>query len=111
MAVEDGILDALTLLAAIIIAQTENIAAEGDDGDKVASCEQRHAKVAKTPDHFECGQGTKHDEDTSREDAENVDHRFILREETDIGLTIIIIADDAAKGEEQDGHRNEYRTK
>ena len=94
-AVEGGFLDALTLLTAVVVKQTESVATKEDDSNEVAGREESHEEVDDVPDEFETGNGTKDDHHASRTDAINSHDCRIWRYKTDIRLTIIVVADDA----------------
>ena len=63
---EDGFFDALSFLLAIVIQQSECITSQDDNGDEVASREERHEEVDDVPDKFKAGYGTKDDHQTCR---------------------------------------------
>ena len=63
--VELRVADALTLLPAVVVEQTEGILTESDDGYEVAGCEQGHTDVDHVPRHIEGDKGTDHHHHTA----------------------------------------------
>ena len=105
-AVEDGLLDAVAFLCAVVVEQPEHILAQGDDGDEVAGGEDGHAEVTEVPYHIEADHGAKYHHHPSGTNAVDGDDGVVGGHETDVRLTVIIIADDRREGEEQDGEEN-----
>ena len=108
-AVECGFLDALTLLTAVVVEQTEGVATKEDDGNEVAGREEGHKEIDDVPDEFETGNSSKDDHHASRTNAINGHYRRIRCDKTDIRLTVIVVADDAGEGEEEDGNGHKNR--
>ena len=104
---EGGVLDAAALLATVVIEQAEDVLAEADDGYEVAGGEEGHEEVAQIPDELQRGEGAEHHQHTAREQAVDDEGCAVGGDEADIGLTIIIIADDTGEGEEKDGNGDE----
>ena len=108
-AVECGFLDALTLLTAVVVKQTESVATKEDDGNEVTGREEGHEEIDDVPDEFETGNSSKDDHHASRKDAINGHYRRIRCDKTDIRLTVIVVAEDAGEGEEEDGNGHKHR--
>ena len=60
-AVEGGFLDALTLLTAVVVKQTESVATKEDDGNEVTGREEGHEEINDVPYQLEAGQGSEDD--------------------------------------------------
>ena len=103
---EDGFFNTLTLLLTIVVQQAEGITSQDHDGDEVAGREECHEEIDDVPDKFKAGYGTKDDHDTCRADAVDGHYRIVRRDEADVGLAIIIVADDAGECKEQNGYSN-----
>ena len=58
-AMEDGFFYALSLLLAVVVEQSEGIAAQKDDGNEVAGREEGHEEVDDVPYQFKAGQCTE----------------------------------------------------
>ena len=101
---ENGILDATTPLLTVIIKQLEGVFAQEHQGDEVAQRQQRHEKVTQVPNEIKTCDGTKEDKHTARQETEDGQDFFVLGQEMDIGLAIVIVTDDAAEGKEENRH-------
>ena len=109
-AVECGFLDALTLLTAVVVKQTESVATKEDDGNEVTGREEGHEEIDDVPDEFETGNSSKDDHHASRTNAINGHYRRIRCDKSDVRLTVIVVADDAGESEEEDGNGYEHRS-
>ena len=101
---------AATLLAAVVIEQAERVVTEGDYRDEIAGGEECHEEVAETPNKIKRSESSEYDEDSAREQPVDGHHTAVVGEETDIGLAIVVIADNAGESEEEDGNRHEERS-
>ena len=106
---EDGFLDATSFLLAVVVEQAEGIASQQDDSHKVASRQEGHEEVDDVPHQLEAGKGTEDDHQATRTETIDCHHLGIRRDEADVGLAIVIVADDAvpgaADGTREDGQR------
>ena len=109
-AVEHRLLDATTLLLAVIVKQAEGVFAKHHNGYQVAGRKEGHKEVDDVPYQLEAGHGTKHHHDATGEEAVDGQHRGIGRDEADIGCAVIVVADDAGEGKEENGYGDEHRT-
>lgn len=107
---EDGFLDALALLTAIVVEKTEGIAAQQDNGYKVAGREKGHEQVDDVPHQLETGKRSEDDHQSTRAKAIECHYKGVGRNETDVGFAIIVIADNAGKRKEEDGNGHKYGT-
>ena len=105
---ELGILDAATFLGTVVVKQLEDMLAQENQGNEVAQGQQGHEQVTQVPDELKTGHRAKEDEHAAREYAEHLNCPFFVGQETNVGLTIIVIADDAAEGKQdnRDGHKD-----
>ena len=108
---ENGFFNTLAFLLLVILKQQKYVFTQYDDGYQVACREQGHAQVTQTPYKFQARQGTKHHDHASREYSVNRQYQLVLRHKPYIGLPVIIVADNTRKGKQQNGHRNEDRTR
>ena len=109
-AVEGGLADAAALLAAVVVEQTEGVASQEDDSHKVAGRKQSHAEVAETPYELERRKGAKEHHEASGTDAIEGYHPCVVGNEPDVGLAVIVVADDAGEGEQENGDGHEDGT-
>ena len=58
---ENRLLDAIALLLAVVVEQTEGIAPQKRNGYKVASCKECHKEIDEIPHEFKTGYGTEDD--------------------------------------------------
>ena len=100
--------DAVALLCPVVVEQSEGIASEEGDGDEVAGCEEGHEEVDDVPNELEAGHGTEHHHQACRAEAVNGHHRLVVRNEADVSLTVVVVADDARESEEEDGDGDEH---
>ena len=105
---ECRLLDALPLLSPIVVEQSEGITAQEYDGRQVAGRQEGHEEVDNVPNQFETGHSAEYHHHPCRADAVDGHHRRVGSNEADISLAIIIIADDAGEGEEEDGYGHEH---
>ena len=89
--------------------QEEGLLAQQGDSDQVADRHQSHGDIRQTPDQIEAGQGAK-EHHAPHQQAIDQEHRWAGGDETDVCLALIVVADDATEGEQQDGHRHEDTT-
>ena len=94
-AMEARFLDALALLLAIVVQQAEGIFAQQDDGYEVAGGEESHEEVDDVPHQLEAGHSTEHHHHTCLEDAVDGHHFLAGRDEADVCLAVIVVANDA----------------
>ena len=106
---ESRLLYSVAFLSPIVIEQPEHIFSERDNSYEIASCQKRHAEVTQIPNKLKACQSPNHHEDSARKDAICREHHGVGGHEADVGLTIIVIANNRGKGEEGDGHRDEHR--
>ena len=107
-AMENGFFYALTLLCAIVVKQAECISAQQHDGDKVASREECHKEIYDIPHQLETGHGTKHHHHTCRTNAIGGHHLIVLSDKADVSLAIVVVADDAGEGKQEDGDGDKH---
>ena len=88
----------------------ESILAKSENRYEVADGNQSHEKVAETPYKIEAGNRTEHDHHAAGNHAQEDDCRGTMCQETHVGLAIVVIADNAAESEEEDGYGDEDRT-
>ena len=93
-AMEDWLLDAVAFLLAIVIEQTEGIAAKEDDSHKVAGRKEGHEEINDVPHQFKAGEGTEYHHQSCRCNAIGRHHFRIWCDEPDVSLTVVIVADD-----------------
>ena len=93
---ENRVLDALALLGPVVVKQLEDMFAQEHQRNKVAQRDQCHEQVTQVPYKFETGHSAKEDEATTREKTEHGERPLLVGQEADIGLSIVIVADDAA---------------
>ena len=105
---ENGFFYALTLLCSIVVKQAECISAQQHDGDKVASREECHKEIYDIPHQLETGHGTKHHHHTCRTNAIGGHHLIVLSDKADVSLAIVVVADDAGEGKQEDGDGDKH---
>ena len=93
-AVERRFLDAATLLLSVVVQQTEGIFAKNDDGYEVARCEECHEEIDDVPHQFEAGHSPENHHHTARENAIDSHYRRVGGDETNVGLAVIVVAND-----------------
>ena len=103
-AVEGGRGDALALLLPIVVEEAEGILAQEEYGNEVAGGEEGHAEVDDTPYRVEGDESTEDDHHAAGAEAVEGEDAGATRHESDISLAIIVVADNAGIGEEEDGH-------
>lgn len=106
-AMEGGRGDAPALLLTVVVEEAESVFAQEDDGDEVAGGEEGHAEVDDAPDGVEGDEGSEHDHHAAGEEAIEGEGTAAAGHETDIGLAVVVVADDAGIGEKENGHGDE----
>ena len=91
---EYRLFNTLALLVAIVVEQAEGIASQEHDGYEVAGREEGHEEVNDIPYQFETGQSTEYDHHACREQTVCCHHFRVRGDETDIGFTVIVVAND-----------------
>lgn len=99
---EDRLFDTGFLLLTVVFQQAESVSAQQNDGNEIAHREECHTEIAYHPDKVEAHQRTEHDHHTGRGYAIGGHDGIAFREETDVCLAIIVVADDAGEGKEED---------
>ena len=102
---EDRTLYAPSLLIKIVVEQPESIFAQKQYCHEIAESHQGHSYVGKAPHKIKTCQRAEHDH---ADNQKTIDKHGPLarREETYVGLAVIIVAENAAVGEEQSGYGN-----
>ena len=100
--VEGGV-DASLFLGNVVAQQPECLAREEYDGNEIANGHQSHGDIGKTPCKVEAHHGTTHHH-TTYEHAIEPQVDGAAADEADVGLAIIVVADDATEGKEQNGN-------
>lgn len=96
-------LDAGFFLAGVVVEEQEGLAAEQDDGYEVTDGHEGHRDVREVPHGLERGEGTE-DDHSADEQAISIQRKAALRDEADVRFSIIVISNDAAECEQQDGY-------
>ena len=107
---EDGFFYALALLLAVVVKQPKGIAAQQDNSHQVAGREESHEEIDDVPHQFETGQRSEYDHEACRADAINGHDGRVGGDEADVRLTVIVIADNAGKGEKENSNGYEDGT-
>ena len=104
---EHGVHDTLSLLGAVVFQQAEGILAQQHDGNEVADGHEAHGDIGKAPREVEAHDGATHDH-AAHEHTVEPQEEGAAADEADVGLTVVVVADDAAEGKEQDGNGHEH---
>lgn len=89
-------------MLAIIFQQFESVFPQQADGDKVAEGHQPHGDVGKAPGEVEGGERPEHDH-AAHQQAVNIQYPFPAGEVVYVGFAVVVVSDDAAEGEEEEG--------
>ena len=92
----------LALLTHIVAEENHDRTGEKEHGEEVAERHETHGDVGKVPCCLKRGNGSE-EHYTGCKDAIDEEHYAVVGEETEIGLTVVVVAEDGAEGKEQDG--------
>lgn len=102
---EDGIVTGF-FLAGIVVEDTDGLAAHAQDDDDIDQGHEAHEDVGQIPDEVKAGAGAEKDHDDHGQSEQGQEH-FAVFDEEQIGLGVVIIADDGAEGKGQDSEGEE----
>lgn len=89
-------------MGAVVFQQAEGVFAEQDDGDEVADGHEAHEEVCQVPDEVEAGDGAEEDHEGDEETVGD-ERPGLGGEVLDVGFAVVVVAQDAAVGKEEDG--------
>lgn len=100
---EGGVGNPLALLRAIVFQQAEGVFAQQDDGDEVADGHHPHEEVGQVPHCAQAGYGAEENHGC-HDDSVDGERPGFLAEVLHVGFAIVVVAQHAAVGKEEDGY-------